>query len=64
MWLALVFFCTSNDVMSCQSYANADELYLTESACIINVVSASLYITSEYQPMYIKPSCIKLGNTA
>ena len=64
MWLAMVFFCTTSDVMSCKSYANTDELYMTERGCIINVMETSAYIISEYSPKHLRPACIKLGEAA
>ena len=61
MWLAVVMFCTTPDVTTCQVIANLENLHYSEEACITDATSvATVY---NMQNMYAKGGCFKIGES-
>lgn len=62
MWLALVLYCSTPDVTSCNVVANVDKLYITEESCLQDANSVATYLIS--QNLYASSGCLKIGESA
>ena len=62
MWLAVVMYCVSLDVTSCDVIANVKELHITEESCREDAYSVATSIVA--QGFYASPGCFKIGEGA
>jgi hypothetical protein len=61
MWLAVVMFCPTPNVLTCQVIANLENLHYSEEACMADATSvATVY---NMQNMYAKGGCFKIGES-
>jgi len=61
MWLAVVMYCTTPDVTTCQVIANTEKLYYSGEACMADATDVETAIL--LQMMYAKAGCFKLGES-
>jgi len=62
MWLAVVMFCTTTDVTTCNVMANLERLHYSEEACMEDATSVATAII--LQRAYAKAGCFKIGESA
>ena len=59
MFLAVVFFCTSMDVGSCQVLGNNDNLWRTSEECLLDAETFAEVLRE--QDFYVRPGCFELN---
>jgi hypothetical protein len=61
MWLAIVFYCTTMSVDSCELAANTKNLWYNRTECEVDAMEMSGII--EGQGLYSRWACIELGES-
>ena len=61
MWLAVVMFCTTPDVTTCQVMANLEQLYYSEEACMADATDVATALIM--QMLYAKAGCFNIGES-
>lgn len=61
MWLAVVMYCATPDVTTCQVIANSNNLHYTEEAC--HADSTGVANAIRMQGMYAQAGCFKIGES-
>lgn len=61
MWLAVVMFCTTPDVTTCQVMANLEKLHYSEEACMADATDVATALL--LQMIYAKAGCFKIGES-
>ena len=61
MWLAVVMFCTTPNVTTCQVLANTANFYYSEEACMKDATDVANAII--LQRSYAKAGCFKLDES-
>ena len=61
MWLAVVMFCTTPDVTTCQVMANLENMRYSEKECMADATDAATAML--LQGVYAKAGCFKIGES-
>lgn len=61
MWLAVVMYCATPDVTTCQVIANTENPHYSEEACMADATEVATAIV--IQMMYAKAGCFKIGES-
>lgn len=61
MWLAVVMFCPTPNVLTCQVIANLENLHYSEEACMADATDVATALIM--QMLYAKAGCFKIGES-
>jgi len=61
MWVAIILACTTPMAMSCEVFANTEEMFYIESECKSNATRMADYLVS--RGVVAAPLCFKIGES-
>tara|TARA_Y100000004_G_scaffold145240_1_gene165670 strand:- start:25 stop:213 length:189 start_codon:yes stop_codon:yes gene_type:complete len=59
MWLAIVLACSTPYAQSCIVFAKNEELFITEELC--KEETDKVIVMMQFQRMFARPACFKIG---